>query len=123
MKSGVRKNPPAGPERPWRWSANAINATIERVDTGRAGAARGRRATRRRSEHPLAQAIVTGARDRGSDVDDPDAFYSVTGRGVQATVAGRAVLVEGFFTPSSTDAHNREIIISDYDPDPEMRES
>jgi len=32
-------------------------------------------------------------------------------------------LVEGFFTPSSTDAHNREIIISDYDEEPEMLES
>lgn len=34
-----------------------------------------------------------------------------------------ADLVEGFFTPSSTDAHNREIIISDYDQEPEMLES
>jgi len=34
-----------------------------------------------------------------------------------------ADLVEGFFTPSSTDAHNREIIISDYDEEPEMLES
>jgi hypothetical protein len=32
-------------------------------------------------------------------------------------------LVEGFFTPSSTDAHNREIIISDYDQEPEVFES
>ena len=34
-----------------------------------------------------------------------------------------ADLVEGFFTPSSTDAHNREIIISGYDEEPEMLES
>jgi hypothetical protein len=42
------------------------------------------------------------------------------------TLYGReevADLIEGFFTPSSTDAHNREIIISDYDEEPEMLES
>ena len=31
--------------------------------------------------------------------------------------------VEGFFTASSTDAHSREIIIADYDEEPEMLES
>ena len=46
-----------------------------------------------RSEPPLAQAIVSGARDRGIDVAEPDAFDSVTGKGVLATVAGRRALV------------------------------
>ena len=32
-------------------------------------------------------------------------------------------LVEGFFTASSTDSHSREIIIADYDEEPEMLES
>jgi Cu+-exporting ATPase len=45
------------------------------------------------SEHPLAQAIVTGAADRGISVPEPEAFDSVTGKGVQSTVAGRQVLV------------------------------
>jgi Cu+-exporting ATPase len=45
------------------------------------------------SEHPLAQAIVSGAADRGISVPEPEAFDSVTGKGVQATVAGRRVLV------------------------------
>ncbi|WP_137992757.1 heavy metal translocating P-type ATPase [Streptomyces vilmorinianum] len=45
------------------------------------------------SEHPLAGAIVTGARDRNLTVPTAGAFDSVTGKGVRATVDGRAVLV------------------------------
>ncbi|MFF5188023.1 heavy metal translocating P-type ATPase [Streptomyces sp. NPDC000345] len=45
------------------------------------------------SEHPLAQAIVTGVRDRGIRPSAATGFDSVTGKGVQATVDGRAVLV------------------------------
>ncbi|MGW3151519.1 heavy metal translocating P-type ATPase [Streptomyces sp. NPDC001177] len=45
------------------------------------------------SEHPLAQAIVTGVRDRGLHPPTATGFDSVTGKGVQATVEGHAVLV------------------------------
>ena len=45
------------------------------------------------SEHPLAAAIVAGARERGLAVRAAAGFGSVTGQGVQATVAGRPVLV------------------------------
>ncbi|GAB3672821.1 heavy metal translocating P-type ATPase [Halopiger thermotolerans] len=45
------------------------------------------------SEHPLAQAIVEGAEERGLDVTDPDAFENVPGHGVRATVDGGEVLV------------------------------
>ncbi|WP_406723532.1 heavy metal translocating P-type ATPase [Streptomyces sp. GD-15H] len=45
------------------------------------------------SEHPLAQAITAGVRDRGLNPLTATGFDSVTGKGVQATVAGRAVLV------------------------------
>jgi Cu+-exporting ATPase len=45
------------------------------------------------SEHPLAAAIVAGARARGLAVPAATAFDSVTGKGVKATVNGRAVLV------------------------------
>jgi len=45
------------------------------------------------SEHPLATAIVAGARDRGARVPAASGFGSVTGKGVQATVDGHAVLV------------------------------
>ncbi|MGW5193392.1 heavy metal translocating P-type ATPase [Kribbella sp. NPDC004138] len=45
------------------------------------------------SEHPLATAVVAGARDRGLAPGAAAGFDSVTGKGVQATVDGHAVLV------------------------------
>ena len=50
-------------------------------------------AAERSSEHPLGEAIVVGARARGIEVPEPDAFDSITGKGVLATVSGRRVLV------------------------------
>jgi Cu+-exporting ATPase len=50
-------------------------------------------AAERGSEHPLARAIVEGARERGLDVPESDAFESVPGKGVRATVEGSEVLV------------------------------
>ncbi|QSG10919.1 Cation transport ATPase [Halapricum desulfuricans] len=47
----------------------------------------------RGSEHPLAQAIVEGARERGIEIGDAEAFENVPGQGIQATVDGREVLV------------------------------
>ncbi|WP_226004713.1 heavy metal translocating P-type ATPase [Natrinema salinisoli] len=47
----------------------------------------------RNSEHPLAQAIVAGAEERGLELSDPDEFENVPGQGVRATVDGREVLV------------------------------
>jgi Cu+-exporting ATPase len=45
------------------------------------------------SEHPLARAIVDGARDRGLDLVDSDNFDSITGKGIRASIAGREVLI------------------------------
>ncbi|MDS0221166.1 heavy metal translocating P-type ATPase [Haloarcula sp. S1AR25-5A] len=45
------------------------------------------------SEHPLAEAIVEGARERGIDVEDPDEFENVPGQGVKATTRHGRVLV------------------------------
>ena len=45
----------------------------------------------RSSEHPLAAAIVTAARDRGFPFGEPANFASITGQGVTGTVEGRAV--------------------------------
>ncbi|MFD5620395.1 heavy metal translocating P-type ATPase [Streptomyces yangpuensis] len=45
------------------------------------------------SEHPLAQAIVAGARGRGLTWPATTAFDSVTGKGVRAEVDGHTVLV------------------------------
>ena len=50
-------------------------------------------AAERRSEHPLGEAIVAGAKERGLDVPEPEAFDAPTGRGVRATVSGKTVLV------------------------------
>jgi Cu+-exporting ATPase len=47
----------------------------------------------RPSEHPLGQAVVRGAEERGIATLDPVEFESVTGKGLSATVDGRAVLV------------------------------
>jgi Cu+-exporting ATPase len=45
------------------------------------------------SEHPLAEAIVGGGRERGLALVDPDEFDSVTGGGLRARVEGREVLI------------------------------
>jgi len=47
----------------------------------------------RRSEHPLAEAIVKGARERGINVGEPEEFNAVPGYGVEATVEGKRVSV------------------------------
>ena len=43
------------------------------------------------SEHPLAAAIVAGARDRGVELTKADNFQSVTGQGITGTIGGRKV--------------------------------
>ncbi|MEE8600216.1 heavy metal translocating P-type ATPase [Euzebya tangerina] len=47
------------------------------------------------SEHPLARAIHTLARDEVGELPTAEGFESMTGRGVQATVDGREVSVGG----------------------------
>ncbi len=47
----------------------------------------------RPSEHPLAQAIVEGARRRGLEPAEPALFNAVPGHGVEARVEGRQVLL------------------------------
>ncbi|WCR09733.1 heavy metal translocating P-type ATPase [Paracoccus stylophorae] len=48
-------------------------------------------ALERGSEHPLAEAIVSGAKDRGLTPENAQDFEAVTGKGVHGTVAGRRV--------------------------------
>ncbi|HET9476811.1 MAG TPA: heavy metal translocating P-type ATPase [Dehalococcoidia bacterium] len=45
------------------------------------------------SEHPLARAIVEGARDRGADLIEPRGFRAIAGHGLEAQVDGRQVLI------------------------------
>jgi Cu+-exporting ATPase len=47
----------------------------------------------RRSEHPLGEAIVAGARERDLAPDEPEAFAAVPGGGVTARVGGDDVVV------------------------------
>jgi P-type Cu+ transporter len=50
-------------------------------------------AAERGSEHPLGEAIVRLASERGVDPPDATAFTSISGGGVQATVEGRRLIV------------------------------
>ncbi|MFC1950455.1 heavy metal translocating P-type ATPase [Chloroflexota bacterium] len=45
------------------------------------------------SEHPLGEAIVTGARDRGIQIDDVNYFSAIPGHGVEAKYEGKHILV------------------------------
>ena len=47
----------------------------------------------RPSQHPLAEAIVRAAREKGLALDQPEGFNSVPGHGVAAQVKGRRVLI------------------------------
>ena len=46
----------------------------------------------RASEHPLGQAIVRGAQEKGLALSDAARFASLTGRGIEAEIDGRVVL-------------------------------
>jgi Cu+-exporting ATPase len=46
-----------------------------------------------KSEHPLAEAIVEGVRERGIEVGDADDFQSITGKGVTGTVDGTRIAI------------------------------
>jgi Cu+-exporting ATPase len=50
-------------------------------------------ASERRSEHPLGEAIVEGAKARGIELDEPSEFNAIPGHGIEAVVNGRSVLV------------------------------
>jgi P-type Cu+ transporter len=50
-------------------------------------------AVERRSEHPLAHAIVVAAEERGLNVPEAEDFSSTTGAGVTARVTGRSVAI------------------------------
>jgi Cu+-exporting ATPase len=46
-----------------------------------------------RSEHPLAQAVVQAAKDRGVSIVSPAQFHSLPGKGVTGEVAGQEIAV------------------------------
>ncbi len=69
------------------------------------------------SEHPLARAVLRGAKDRGVAIPPVTEFESVTGGGVRGTVEGQAVLVGrrslleagGVADPGSLDGRAEEL--------------
>jgi P-type Cu+ transporter len=64
----------------------------------------------RSSEHPLGEAIVRGAVDRGLELAEPDAFDSITGKGVEVALEGRQILVgnQRLLTDAGIDIHELE---------------
>ena len=58
------------------------------------------------SEHPLARAIVEGAKKRSLALLDHENFESITGQGARATVDGKRVVVGNEKLMSSTGAHD-----------------
>ncbi len=58
-----------------------------------------------KSEHPLAQAIVSAAQARGLTMEAASRFAALPGQGVRATVGGRAVLIgnEALMSASGVD--------------------
>jgi Cu+-exporting ATPase len=50
-------------------------------------------AAEKHSEHPLGEAIVRGASERGLDIAEPESFDSVPGHGVVAKISAREVLL------------------------------
>ena len=63
-------------------------------------------AAERGSEHPLAEAIVRGAEDRGLLVGSPERFEAVAGGGVRATVGGHELRIgtERFLADEGVDS-------------------
>ena len=71
-----------------RPSLVTVEATADVSETELLGLAA---ALERGSEHPLAEAIVRGAQDRGIDLAAAQDFESVTGKGVQGTMGSHRV--------------------------------
>ena len=61
------------------WAENDVLALVASAEAG--------------SEHPVAQAIVAQARERGIDLSHAESFEAVPGHGLDATVAGHRVRI------------------------------
>ncbi len=62
----------------------------------------------RRSQHPLAQAIVSYAENKNYYLDEPEFFESIDGVGVKGIVKSSAVLVR---KPSSKEIDNKDVVL------------
>ena len=71
----------------------ALTDTIPVAGVGQRELLRLAASAERASEHPLAEAVVSGARSQELVLADPAGFESVTGKGIRAAVDGRTVLI------------------------------
>ncbi len=62
------------------------------------------------SEHPLAAAIVRGAKERSLELEDQGGFQSVTGQGARAEVAGKQVAVGNEKFMRELGAYDEELV-------------
>ncbi|MFS0725674.1 heavy metal translocating P-type ATPase [Paenibacillus sp. 1P07SE] len=71
------------------------------------------------SEHPLAEAIVNGAKARGIQITEADSFEAIPGYGIQAAMGGRKVFVgtRKFMQKQNIDAASVEITMSQLESD------
>jgi Cu+-exporting ATPase len=63
------------------------------------------------SEHPLAEAIVKGARERNLSLREPDFFEAVPGKGIKASIVGKDLLLgnRDFIREQVEDFGNQDI--------------
>ncbi len=71
----------------------SVSEIVPAEDVGEVELLRIAAAAERKSEHPLARAVVKAAEDRGLSLPQVDSFQAVPGRGVVATVEGVPVRV------------------------------
>ncbi len=75
------------------WGKPALTDVIAAAGFGQGDVLATAAAVERSSEHPLAQAIVEGATERGLALAEPERFEAIPGHGVEATVTGQLVLL------------------------------
>jgi len=70
----------------------------------------------RASEHPLAEAIVSGASTKGLELETVDGFTAITGKGVSANIGGKAVLLGNLhlMQDHAIDADNETIFVEEH---------
>jgi Cu+-exporting ATPase len=83
--------PPTRTDRPSGLSASAASTPDRPVSADEV--LRLAASVEKNSEHPLAEAIVGGARERGIELAGAESFESIPGHGVEAGVEGRSVLL------------------------------
>jgi P-type Cu+ transporter len=64
----------------------------------------------RSSEHPLGEAIVGGAKDRGVALAEADTFEAISGGGIRARVEGREVLAGSSRFLSESGVHGDDLV-------------